>query len=136
MDTRTKLNIALWVVSVMSLLNVFSKPLHIPEVATGLLLLAVFIALGFAFHYIRKQKQEKLEQPAVQSVAAQSAADPQKAIRKRLILMMVVGSVVGLCTPLWMPLTGTTLGANGDLIIGLITTAVVCTIFGYKLSRT
>jgi len=87
------------------------------------------------FHFIKKQKQEKLA-PATASVAAQQpAAESSKNVKTRLILIMGIGVVIGFCAPLWMPLTGTTLGTVGDLICGLITAAIVCVIFGLRLRK-
>jgi hypothetical protein len=119
----------------MMLLNVFSKPLHIPEAFRWVLMVGVFIPLGFMFYLIKKQKQEKYAQPAATDATAQPASAARQTVRKRLILMMLLGSVIGLCSPLWLPLTGTTLGPRGDFICGIITVAIVCSIFGFRLRK-
>lgn len=135
MTTRAKLIIAIFTTSTMSLLSVFSEPLHIPEAFQWALLIAMFISIGFTFYFIRKQKQERLVPPVATGVAAQPAADQQRSAKRTLILMMVIGSIVGLCSPLWLPLTGTNLGTQGNFICGLITAAIICTICGLKLRK-
>jgi hypothetical protein len=135
MSTRTKLIISSYTASIMMLLNVFSKPLHIPEAFQWVLILGVFIPLGLLFYFIKKQKQEKLAPAAPGDVAPQAAVDSVKKTRKRLILLMVIGVVIGLCSPLWMPLTGTTSGPVIDLICGLVTAAIICIIFGLRLRK-
>jgi purine-cytosine permease-like protein len=135
MTTRTKLIISSYTVSIMMLLNVFSKPLHIPESIQWALIIGAFIPLGLMFHFIRKQKKEKLAPVASGNIAPQPAAESPKTIKNRLILIMAIGVVIGLCAPLWMPLTGTTLGTVGDLVCGLITAAIVCLIFGLRLRK-
>lgn len=61
MKTQTKLSIATLVVSAMMMLNVFSKPLHIPQSLQLLIVIGVFIPLAFMFHFIKQQKREKQE---------------------------------------------------------------------------
>jgi hypothetical protein len=135
MTTRTKLYITSYTASIMMLLNVFSKPLHIPEAFQWLLIIGVFIPLGFTFYYIKKQKQELREPSTAVGTAAQLVTDRQRNAKRSLILMMVLGSIAGLCSPFWLPLTGTSLGTRGDLICGIITAAFVCTICGYRLRK-
>jgi hypothetical protein len=135
MTTRTKLNITIYVWSVMMLLNVFSKPLHIPEQFQWVLTIGIFIPLGLTFYFIKKQKQEKLEQPVSTEAAARLVTDTKQNVKKRLILMMVLCAVIGLCAPLWLPVTGSTLGTRGDFICGVVTVAVLCTIFGIRLRK-
>ena len=113
------------------LLNVFSKPLGIPEVFQWVLIIGVFIPLGLTFYFIKKQKQEKLAQP----VLTEPANDQRKSAKMRLVYMMVLGSAFSLSSPFWMPLTGTTLGIRRDFICGVITAVVICTIFGFRLRR-
>ena len=60
MTTRTKLYITGYTASAMMMLNVFSKPLHIPEAFKWVLSIGVFIPLGLALYYIKRQKQEKI----------------------------------------------------------------------------
>lgn len=133
MTTNTKLGISVYTSSAIGLLNVFSKPLHIPEAFQWVLVIGLFIPLGFTFYFIKKLKIER--QLASAEAAAPPAADPKQKIRRNLILMMVLGSAAGLCSPLWMPLTRTTLGVRGDSICGIITAAIVCTIFGLRLRK-
>jgi hypothetical protein len=135
MTTRAKLYITSYTTSAMMLLNVFSKPLHIPEPFQWVLMVGIFIPLGFMFYLIKKQKQEKQAQPAATDATAPPASATRQTVRKRLILMMLLGSVIGLCSPLWLPLTGTTLGPKGDFICGIITVAIVCSIFGFRLRK-
>ncbi len=135
MTTRTKLNITSYTASTMMLLNVFSKPLHIPEAFQWVLIIGVFIPLGLLFYYIKRQKQEKAEQTVVAESAVRPVDDRRQSARKRLILMMVLGILVGLCAPLWLPVTGSTLGTRGNLICGIITAAVVCMNVGLRLRK-
>ncbi len=135
MTTRTKLYIATYTACIMMMLNVFSKPLHISEAFQWVLIIGVFIPLGFTFYFIKKQKQEKQEQPNSAGITARPATDQQQSAKKKLILMMVLGSIVGLCAPFWMPLTGTSLGVGGDLICGIITAVFVCAICGFRLRK-
>lgn len=135
MTTRVKLYIASYTACVMMMLNVFSKPLHIPESVQWILVIGVFIPLVWTFYLIKKQKQEKLEQSASTETAKSKNVDERQNTKKRLILIMVLCSAVGLCAPLWMPLTGTTLGTRGDFICGIITAVTVCVIFGIRLRK-
>ena len=135
MTTRTKLNISSLTSSTMLMLNVFSKPLGIPEPIQWVLIVGVFVPLGLTFYFIMKQKQEKLASAIPGNATPRPAADSPKTIKNRLIFLMAIGVVIGLCAPLWMPLTGTTLGTVGDLICGLITAAIVAVIFGLRLRK-
>ena len=135
MKTQTKLGIALSLNCVVTPLIVFSKPLHIPELYQWPLILGQFTFLGFAFYFIKQQKREKQQSLAATGISAAPQPDERQKIRNRLILMMILGSLVGLCGPLWMPVTGTTLGVRGDFIVGLITAAMVCTIVGIRLRK-
>ncbi len=135
MTTRTKLNITGYAASIMMLLNVFSKPLHIPETFQWVLIIGVFIPLGLLFYFIKQQKLEKQAQPVPSDVGVSTATDPQQSAKRRLILLMVLSSAFGLCSPLWLPLTGTTLGLPGDLACGIITAIMLCAIFGYRLRK-
>lgn len=136
MTTRTKLSVSMYALSTLMLLNVFSKPLHIPEAIDWGLLIGMLISLGLSFHYIKLQKQEK-QQPSgsADAAAAQPVADARQSTRKRLVLMMVLGVFVGFCAPLWLPVTGSTLGVRGDFISGIITAAVMCLIIGFRLRK-
>ncbi len=125
------------------LLIVFSKPLHIPEVLQWVLMVGIFVAAGLMFYFLKQHKLEKQAQPvpvaapvAVPAEGQVSAiADPKRKARRGLVLGMVLGAAVGLCSPLWMPLTGTTLGWRGDLVSGIVATVAVCAVCGFKLSR-
>ena len=135
MTTRTKLYITGYTASAMMLLSVFSKPLHIPEAFQWILMIGVFIPLGLSFYFIKQQKLETDAQPASAEAVVRPVSGASQRTRQRLILMLVLGSAIGLCSPFWLPLTGSTLGARGDFICGIITVAVVCTIFGFRLRR-
>lgn len=134
MTTRTKLSITTCVVSLLMFLNVFSKPLHIPQPLQWVLTIGTFLPIGLMFYFIKLQKRERQSGGAHQTGVSPAAAIHQSA-RARLIWMMVLGSLVGLCSPLWMPLTGTTLGPRGDFVCGIITAVFVCTILGLRLRR-
>jgi FtsH-binding integral membrane protein len=135
MTTRTKLNITIYAASIMMMLNVFSKPLHISEAFQWVLIVGVFIPLGLTFYFIKKQKQERQEKPITADAAAQPLTDRQQRAKRALILMMVLGSIAGLCSPFWLPLTGTSLGTRGDLICGIIAALFVCAICGFRLRK-
>jgi hypothetical protein len=132
MKTRAKLYIASYTASLMMLANVFSKPLHIPEPLTWVLLIGVFIPLSLTFRFIKQLKLEAQAQPLPAVASGRPATDPQRIAQRNLILVAVVGSAGGLCSPLWLPLTGTTLGTLGDFICGIITAAVVCAIAAFR----
>jgi hypothetical protein len=124
----------------MMLLNVFSKPLHIPEPFQWVLIIGVFVPIGFMFYLIKVQKREKAEASAtVETVTNPATTNPtteqQKKTKRNLLIGMVLGCLVGLCAPLWLPLTGTTLGTKGDFVVGLITVAICCIIFGLRLRK-
>ena len=119
----------------MMLLNVFYKPLHIPELFKWVLIIGVFIPLGLTFYFIKKQKQERQGIPVIAGAEACPTTDSPKKIKRRLVLLMLLGCLVGLCSPLWLPLTGNTLGIRGDFIVGLITATFTCIIFGLKLRK-
>jgi len=139
MTTRTKLNITIYITSIMMLLNVFSKPLRIPEPFKWALIIGVFGPIGLMFYFIKIQKREKAGASGTgETVASASTANPtteQKRIKRNLWLGMASGCAAGLCAPLWLPLTGTTLGAKWDFVVGLITVAICCIIFGLRLRK-
>lgn len=135
MTTRTKLYITSYTASAMMLLIVFSKPLYIPAAFQWVLIIGAFVPLGLTFYLVRQQKLERQAQPASAESAVQPPTDARQSTKRRLILLMVPGSVVGLCAPLWLPMTGSTLGVRGDFICGIITVAVVWAIFGFRLKR-
>jgi hypothetical protein len=124
----------------MGLLNVFSKPLHIPEPFQWVLIIGVFVPIGLMFYFIKVLKREKAEvSGTVETLANPATANPateqQKKTKRHLWLGMALGCAVGLCAPLWAPLTGTTLGPKGDFVVGLITVAICCAIFGLRLRK-
>jgi hypothetical protein len=139
MTTRTKLSITIYITSITMLLNVFSKPLHIPEPFKWALTIGVFVPIGLIFYFIKVQKREKADASGTgETVTSASTANPaidQKKIKRNLWLGMASGCAGALCAPLWLPLTGTTLGAKGDFVVGLITVAICCTIFGLRLRK-
>ena len=118
----------------MMMLNVFSKPLHISEAFQWVLIIGVFVPIALTFHWIKVPKREKAE-AEMGKPAADSPAELQKKMKNRLLLMLAIGSIIGLCAPLWLPLTGTTLGARGDFVVGLFTVGIVATIFGLRLRK-
>jgi hypothetical protein len=117
------------------LLNVFSKPLHISEPIQFALVFGAFIPLGMMIHFIKKQKQEKLAHAESGNGAPPPVAESPKKRKKRLILIMVLCVAVGLCAPLWMPVTGTTNGPVVDLLCGLVPAVIVCVIAGLRLRK-
>jgi hypothetical protein len=138
--TRTKLNITVYITCIMMLLNVFSKPLHIPEPFQWALIIGVFVPIGLTFYFIKVQKREKAEASGTgktvgNSAAANPATEQQKKTKQHLLLGMGSGCVIGLCAPLWLPLTGTTLGPKGNFVVGLITVAICYPIFSLRLRK-
>jgi hypothetical protein len=119
----------------MMLLNVFSKPLHIPELLQWVLIIGVFVPLVLIFRFTKELRRAKAGAPDTVDATTPSPTEIRKKTRRRLILMMAYGCCIGLCSPLWLPLTGTTLGTRGDLLVGIATAAIVCTIFGFRLRK-
>jgi Na+/proline symporter len=122
----------------MILLNVFSKPLHISEAFQWVLMIGAFVPIGLIFYFTKVAKREKAQgagtgQTDVTPVSAE--LERKKKMKKNLWLGMALGCLVGLCAPLWLPLTGTTLGPKGDFVVGLITVAICCTIVGLRLRK-
>lgn len=62
------------------------------------------------------------------------AAPTNAQAKKRLYFLAGIEISIGLCAPLWLPLTGTSLGTRGDFLIGLTTAAIsgVITYFVWK----
>jgi len=85
MTTRTKLYITSYTVSAMILLNVFSKPLHIPEGFQWVLIIGVFIPLGLTFYFIKQQKLERQAQPASTEAAGRPVTDPTQSTKQRFV---------------------------------------------------
>jgi hypothetical protein len=122
----------------MMLLNVFSKPLHIPEAFQWVLIIGVFVPIGMIFYFTKVAKREKAERAGVGQTDAtmvNAELEQKKKTKRNLWLGMVSGCGIGLCAPLWLPLTGTTLGPKGDFVVGLITAAICCTIVGLRLRK-
>ena len=128
----------------MMLLNVFSKPLHIPEAFQWGVDNRRFCSDWFSFLLNKGPKTGKAEATGTGTTDTKAAAgvatidsetEQRKKTKQRLWLMMGLGSGVGLCAPLWLPLTGTTLGPKGDFVVGLITVATCCTIIGLRLRK-
>lgn len=135
MSTRAKLYLASYTFTIMMLLTVFAKPLHIPEAIQWALLLGMFVPLIFVFPLSKRLKQEMQMPSGDPKTAAPARATQKQRARRGLILGMVLGAAVGLASPLWMPVTGTTQGPLGDLMCGMVTAVIICAIFGYKLSK-
>lgn len=135
MKTHAKLRISAFTIIIIALLNVFSKPLHIPEPFQWVLIIGVFIPLSFVFRLTKKLKLERVAMAGSAHAPERAREDFQKKARRGLLLSMVLGSALALCSPFWMPMTGNSLGNAGDFIVGLITAAFVCTVCGLKLRR-
>ena len=131
MTTRTKLNITINVMSVMMFLNVFSKPLRIPDAFQWILTIGVFVPITFMFYLIRVQKREK----AAANSLPHATTEERKNTKQRLVLIMSVLLVTCLSAPLWLPLTGTTMGPKRDFIVGLIAAAISCSIVAIRLRK-
>ena len=129
----------------MILLNVFSKPLHIPEAFQWVFMIGVFVPIGFTFYLIKVQKRDKAaasntgkavtNSATMDPAAVDPATEQRKKAKQRLLLMIGIGCGIGLTAPLWLPLTATTLGPKGDFVVGLITVAICCIIFGLRLRK-
>ena len=134
MTTRAKLNTASLCASTMLFLNVFSRPLGIPEAWQWVLMIGVFIPLGLTFMYIRRLKLERTDSLGG---PGPTGIPPQRyvRIRRNLFIGWACGVGVGLAAPIWLPITGTTLGARGDLAVGAVTAIVASTIFALRLRK-
>jgi hypothetical protein len=136
MTTRTKITICSYTATIMMLLIVFSKPLNIPELFHRVMIVGVLIPLALMFHFIKAQKKEQAEESTPETpLSASSNELVQKKKKNQIILMIVAGTAVGLSCPLWLPLTGSSLGAQGDLFAGLITAVIVLAILGPQLRK-
>ena len=91
MTTRTKVNITVFTSSLMMLLTVFSKPLHIAPAIQWVLMIGAFIPIASMFYFIKKQKQEKADPPGLTTV--DSETEIRKRTQSRLILMMGLGCI-------------------------------------------
>jgi hypothetical protein len=104
------------------------------------LTIGIFVPIGLIFYFIKVLKREKAEASATDTTVtnaapADAAIEQRKKTKRGLLLGMGLGCLVGLCAPLWLPLTGTTLGPTRDFVVGLITVAICCTIFGLRLRK-
>ena len=117
------------------LLNVFFTPLHVPEIFQWVLIIGVFLPIALTFYYNKKMKHEMKQEAQAPTASTSPPVESRAKVRRRLWLMMACGSAVGLCAPFWLPLTGTTLGFAGDLLIGLTTVTMVCTILWIKMAK-
>lgn len=129
MSTRTKLQIVLLTASVMMLLNVFSRPLGIPETAQWILMIGLFVPLGLLVGFIRQLKSERAAGVVERTPSRQNP-------RTALIAAWACGVACSLAAPLWLPITGVSVGTRGDLVIGAVTALVLSAIFAIRLKRT
>lgn len=125
MTTRTKLSLSMNSGSVMLMLSLFAKPLRIPELAGDALLLGGLVLIILSFRYIKKLKQERAKGIAPANAANPNAPDPRRLAKQKLFKMLGIVVIFELCAPLWLPLTGTSFGTRGNLLIG-IASAVFC----------
>lgn len=131
MTTRAKLNIASLTASTMMMLNVFSKPLGIPQAVQWVLILGAFAPLALVFRYLKILKQEK-------AMASQKQPQPEedvKSERNKAKNRVMIGVAMGLAAPLWMPFTGSSLNNTGNLFCGLVTAVIVCIICGIQIRK-
>ena len=135
MATRTKLIIAVYANCIMCVLNVFSKPLHIPEFFHWVMIIGVFVSIGLMIHFIKVLKQEKAGGTATVGESRTGLTEQKQVAKRNLRLMMGIGCVLGLCAPLWLPLTGTSLGLIQNIVIGFISAAIICVICGIRLRK-
>ena len=129
MSTRRKFQIASFTASVMMLLNVFSRPLGIPEAAQWVLIIGVFVPLGLLIVYSRRLRSERALGAAAQRPALRSA-------RAVLVTAWVCGVACALAAPFWLPIAGAGVGTRGNVAIGVITAIVLSVVFGIRLKRT
>jgi hypothetical protein len=141
--TRVKLYISISTLALALLLNNVvmmqtlrdvSEPFHLTKNWQLLLQLIGLVPVPFTYRYLKVLKQEKAAQPGVEEGAGISVELRMKA-RNRLLFIMVICSISALGAPAWLPMTGTTLGWNGDFVVGVITAAVICTIVGLQLRK-
>lgn len=130
--TRAKLYIASYTASLMMLLSVFAKPLHLSSTMQWGLLVGAFVPIGLLFYF---NKQQKLEQQKRPGTEAPPAPDRKDRAKKGLLSAIILVSLLGLGAPFWLPLTGTSLGFWGDLGCGILTIAVTGTICGPQLRK-
>ena len=135
MTTQFKLQVSICALFIVSMLDLFSKPLHVPETVKWVLPLAIFILLGIILYWAKAQKQERQQQIVTDDDFARWLRESQQRTKRGLITLMVLGVAVGLCAPLWLPLTGASLGSLGNLGCGIVTAIVICVICSIRLSR-
>jgi hypothetical protein len=135
MTTRTKLNIASFTSSVMVFLNVFSHPLGISNGVQWALILGNFVPLGLLFHYNKKLKEERANKTDGAGLEAAEPTATQKKARKRFILIWVSVVAYSLTAPIWLPITGVSLGTRGDFLVGVTGATMVSVIFAVRLKK-
>jgi hypothetical protein len=135
MLTRTKLNITFYTIGILSFLFVFSRPLRIPEEFQFLIFVGLFILLGMSINFIKKQKSGKKGPVSEANSVVLPTANQTQSAKRKLIVLMALALVVGLCAPLWLPLIGNSLGIQMDLAAGIFGGAVICVICGIKLKK-
>lgn len=135
MTTRTKLNLASFASYLMAFLSVFSRPLGISNGFQWTLLIGMFVPLGLIFHYNKKLKEERTDDTVRARLQASEVPATRKKIRKRLILIWVCTVGYSLAAPIWLPITGVSLGARGDFLIGVATAIMVSAIFAFRLKK-
>lgn len=136
MTTRTKLNAALFTSSVMMLVNVFSEPLGITGNVKWALLIGVFVPLGLVFYYSKKLKAEGANGSVTVGLAASRLSIERKKTGKRLIVIWACVVAYSLAAPIWLPITGVSLGTRGDFLVGVLTAALVSAIFAVRIKKT
>ena len=129
MTTRTKLHLSLLTTCVMMLPSIFSRPLGISGGVHWALLIGVTFPLGLVFHYTKKLKEERAREAVSAVPPASEFATAQKKTRKRFIVIWICVVAYSLAAPVWLPITGATLGVRGDLLIGVAIAFLVSVIF-------
>jgi hypothetical protein len=99
------------------------------------LIIGVLIPLGSIFHYSKKLKEERASDAVRVGVPASEISAAQKNIRKRFIVIWVCVAAYSLAAPVWLPITGVTLGVRGNFLIGVVTAVVVSVIFAIRLKK-
>jgi hypothetical protein len=119
----------------MGLLTVFSRPLRIPDGVQWALLLGMFGPLGLVFHYKKKLKNESAGDSAREEQSTSKISRVQKRIRKRFIMIWVWTTLLSLAAPIWLPITGVSLGTLGDFLVGVLTAILGSVIFSVRLKK-
>jgi len=135
MATRTKLNVAMVVASVMMFLNIFSHALGIPLEAQIALEVGVFVPLGLIFFLLKRLKAEGANRGIPRPVPSEEKQTPEIRGRKPLLIVWGGTVIMSLAAPLWLPITGSTLTLRLNFVVGLVTAAIVSCIFLWRLFR-